>query len=83
MIVQDKDRDVDLSVQVQLPIRCMWGGQSYRWFESGLREKGNFKTTWVWQFGWLLARIRGTEGNDPSSTFHMAFILLVRGKKDK
>ncbi len=32
MTVRAKDLDVDVPVLVNLPIRCMWGGQPDRWF---------------------------------------------------
>ena len=35
MTVRAKDLDVDVPVLVNLPIRCMWGGQPDRWFVWG------------------------------------------------
>ncbi len=46
MTVRSKDLDVDVPVLVNLPIRCMWGGQPDRWFVRGWGGI-TFLTTWV------------------------------------
>jgi hypothetical protein len=59
MTVRAKDLDVDVPVLVNLPIRCMWGGQPDRWFVGGL----TCLTTWVWPYGLLLGKMLVTGGS--------------------